>query len=71
MDVFEDRTVSIGFKLKPSERIALEQHAQKAGFPTIAAAIREAVNQSSREKIFKEPAREGRKPGFSPKRKAG
>jgi hypothetical protein len=68
MDVFEDRTVSMGLKLKPSERDALEQHAHEKGFPTIAAAIREAINKQA--DIFKEPAREGRKPGFSPKRNA-
>jgi hypothetical protein len=60
----EDRTLSIGLHLKPLERARLEDRARTNGLPSMSAAIRDALPD-----VFHEHAREGRKPGYSPKRK--
>jgi hypothetical protein len=64
MDSIEDRTRHIGLTLKPSERHALKEYADANGYPTLSAAIRAALPN-----VFLEAAREGRKHGFSPKKK--
>jgi hypothetical protein len=65
MDMYEDRTMGVRLAVKPSEHKALADYARANELPTLSAAIRHALPE-----VFREQAREGRKPGFSPKRKA-
>jgi hypothetical protein len=60
----EDRILMFGLTMKRSEHARLAALTREQGYPTMSAVVRERFPE-----IFLEPAREGRKPGYSPKKK--
>ena len=66
MTTKSERNISIGLMVRQDERDRLADYARAKGFPSLCAALRSTLPD-----VFREPVKEGRPLGYSPKRRVG